>query len=75
MKRILPTILLLLGALPLQAQLYHPGEVLEYRVSYRAKMFPNTEVGAVSVATTQEGSGDTLRYKVVGKGRTLPTYR
>lgn len=75
MKRILATILLLTAALPLSAQLYHPGEVLEYRVSYRAKMFPNTEVGAVSVTTTREGVGDALRYKVVGKGRTLPTYR
>ena len=44
MKRFLFTILLLAAAPPLAAQLYHPGEVLSYRVSYKAKMFPNTEV-------------------------------
>lgn len=75
MKRILTTILLLTAALPLSAQLYHPGEVLEYRVSYRAKMFPNTEVGAVSVATSEESADGQTRYKVTGNGRTLPTYR
>ncbi|MDE7123126.1 MAG: DUF3108 domain-containing protein [Alistipes sp.] len=75
MRRLLPTILLLVAALPLSAQLYHPGEVLEYRVSYRAKMFPNTEVGAVSVTTSEECVDGRSRYKVVGNGRTLPTYR
>ena len=45
MKRLLFTILLFTAALPAAAQLYHPGEQLFYRVSYKAKMFPNTEVG------------------------------
>ncbi len=71
MKRFLMTILLLAAALPLSAQLYHPGEVLEYRVSYKARMFPNTEVGTVTLTTENDGRG----YKVVGVGRTLPTYR
>ena len=63
-------------ALPLWAQLYHSGEVLEYRVSYKAKMFPNTEVGSVKVTTSEETSKEGVtRYKVVGWGRTLPTYR
>ena len=75
MKRLLLTILLLAAALPLAAQLYHPGEKLLYRVSYKAKMFPNTEVGAVEVLTTEEQDSDGVFYKVVGAGRTLPTYR
>lgn len=75
MKRLLCTILLLATLSPLAAQLYHPGEQLSYRVSYRAKMFPNTEVGAVEVTTGEEELDGTLRYKVVGVGRTLPTYR
>ena len=75
MKRLLLTILLFTAALPAAAQLYHPGEQLFYRVSYKAKMFPNTEVGAVEVLTTEEQDADGTFYKVVGAGRTLPTYR
>lgn len=76
MKRLLFSILLLAAAPPLAAQLYHPGEVLEYRVSYKAKMFPNTEVGTVEIATTGETTPEGhARFKVVGAGRTLPTYR
>lgn len=75
MKRLLCFIILLLTAAPLAAQLYHPGEVLQYRVSYRAKMFPNTEVGAVEVTTSEEVRDGVKRYKVTGYGRTLPTYR
>lgn len=75
MKRLLFTILLLAAATPLAAQLYHPGEQLSYRVSYKAKMFPNTEVGAVEVTTVEESDGGQVRYKVEGVGRTLPTYR
>lgn len=57
------------------AQLYHPGEELHYTVSYRAKLFPNTEVATVDV-TTVEGSMDgILAYKVTGYGRTLPAFR
>ena len=48
MKRFLFTIFLLGVLSPLAAQLYHPGEQLFYRVSYKAKMFPNTEVGTVA---------------------------
>lgn len=75
MKRLLSLISLLLTAAPLSAQLYHPGEVLQYRVSYRAKMFPNTEVGSVEVTTSEEEHDGVKRYKVTGYGRTLPTYR
>lgn len=75
MKRLLFTILLFTAALPTAAQLYHPGEQLFYRISYKAKMFPNTEVGGVEVATTESEIGGKTFYKVVGSGRTLPTYR
>lgn len=75
MKRFTILLLMLRLTLPALAQFYHPGEELEYRVSYRAKYFPNTEIGSVEVATTEvEEDGQTF-YKVVGVGRTLPTYR
>ena len=45
---------------PLAAQLYHPGEQLFYRVSYKAKMFPNTEVG-------DRGGQDLRRISADGK--------
>ena len=75
MKRLLITILFLSAVLPLPAQLYHPGEQLFYRVSYKAKMFPNTEVGAVEVKTSDSEIAGRKYYKVEGIGRTLPTYR
>ena len=74
MKRLLLAILLLWTG-PLAAQLYHPGEVLRYRVSYKAKMFPNTEVGTVEVTTTETTCDGKKYYLVKGVGRTLPTYR
>ena len=66
MKRLLFTILLFTAALPAAAQLYHPGEQLFYRVSYKAKMFPNTEVGAVEVKTSEVQLDDRKLYKVEG---------
>ncbi len=73
--RLMSLLFALVAAGPLFAQLYHPGERLEYRVSYKAKMFPNTEVGTVEVTTRETTVNDTLRYEVIGTGRTLPTYR
>ena len=75
MKRFLFTIFLLGALSPLAAQLYHPGEQLFYRVSYKAKMFPNTEVGTVEVKTSEDTADGKSYYKVEGAGRTLPTYR
>lgn len=75
MKRLLLIIVLLEMAMPLAAQLYHPGEQLFYRVSYKAKMFPNTEVGTVEVTTTEDRTDGRNLYKVEGVGRTMPTYR
>lgn len=77
MKQPLLSLLLLMlcAASPLQAQLYHPGEILSYRVSYKAKMFPNTEVGSVEILTSEATLNGQQLYKVEGIGRTLPTYR
>ncbi len=58
-----------------RAQLYHPGEELHYRVSYRAKLFPNTEVATVVVSTDREEVDGVEHYRVRGHGKTLPTYR
>lgn len=74
-KRLLSLSLALAATGPLAAQLYHPGERLEYRVSYKAKMFPNTEVGTVDVVTEKTTVDGRTLYEVVGTGRTLPTYR
>ncbi len=38
-------------------------------------MFPNAEVGTVSVTTTEDTLGGRPTYKVVGHGRTMPVYR
>ena len=43
MKRLFLFVLLVYSLLPVAAQLYVPGEELFYRVSYRAKLVPNTE--------------------------------
>ena len=75
MKRFTILLLMLGLTLPALAQFYHPGESLEYRVSYRAKLFPNTEIGSVEVNTTEVEEDGERFYKVVGVGRTLPAYR
>ena len=75
MKRLLFALFAILWASTSSAQLYHPGEELEYRVSYRAKYFPNTEIGSVEVTTEEVDFQGTPHYRVVGVGRTLPTYR
>ncbi|MCM1151145.1 MAG: DUF3108 domain-containing protein [Alistipes sp.] len=75
MKRLLLFLSLLPLCGPLRAQLYHPGEELFYRISYKAKMFPNTEVGAVEMTTSETTLDGREYYLVRGVGRTLPTYR
>lgn len=77
MKRFPLLVLLLCLAQSMQAQLYQPGEVLDYKISYRAKLFPNTVVGTVRIATTLEQDAEIGRevYRVEGVGRTLPSFR
>ena len=57
------------------AQYYHAGEKLEYRVSYRAKLFPNTDVATVEVDTTLDTLAGQTVYKVFGHCRMMPAYR
>ena len=73
MRNALLFLLLLLPAAA-AAQLYHPGEALTYKVSYRAKLFPNTEVATVTVRTDQVTEEGETRYRISGHGRTLPFY-
>ncbi len=75
MRKLLIVLAALTIALEASAQLYHPGEKLEYRVSYKAKLFPNTEVGSVVVKTTKDKFRDRDVLTVDAHGRTLPTYR
>ena len=57
------------------AQYYHAGEQLEYKVSYRAKLFPNINVACATVDTTLETLDGHPVYKVFGYGRMLSSYR
>ena len=76
MKRFLWSIIFALTAtLTASAQLYNPGEVLSYRVSYKARLFPNTEVATVDVRTTLDTLDGKPHYKVHGHGITMPAYR
>ena len=76
MKRYLLLIVVItLTSLPVVAQLYHSGEVLSYRVSYRAFFFPNTELAEAKVATTDDTLDGVAVYKVDARGYTLPEYR
>ena len=74
-KQIFFTVLFFLAALPAGAQLYQPGEVLDYRASYKAKFFPNTEVGSVRVTTAEEEYEGEPMYRIVAHGKTLPAFR
>lgn len=75
MKRLFLFVLLVYSLLPVAAQLYVPGEELFYRVSYRAKLVPNTEVATVLVRTTETQLDGRTVYNVFGHGKTLPTFR
>lgn len=57
------------------AQLYQPGERLYYRVAYRAKMIPNTEMAEVCVTTLLDTLAGRDVYHVEGNGRTLSIFR
>ncbi len=63
------------GVLSVAAQLYQPGEKLHYRVSYRAKLIPNTEMATVTVETTLDTLGGRPVYRVFGQGKIMPSYR
>ena len=75
MFRTILTILFALLDVAAFAQIYHPGEELFYRVSYRAKLFPNTEVATVKVTTAEAALDGRAVYRVIGSGRTMPAFR
>ncbi len=74
-RHIVSTLVLLVVTLSASAQLYSAGERLEYRVGYIAKMFPNTEVGSVVIATSLDTLDTKPVYRVTGHAKTLPSYR
>ena len=75
MKRIITIIALICAAtLSAQAQLYVPGETLHYRMSYKAKLFPNTEVAKVVMQTTETTLDGQPVYKVYGYGETAKEF-
>ena len=75
MKRAITIILFaLLATLSVQAQLYVPGETLNYRMSYKAKLFPNTEVAKVVMQTTEATLDGMPVYKVYGYGETAKAF-
>ena len=65
---------LLLATISAKAQLYVPGETLNYRMSYRAKLFPNTEVAKVTMRTTETTLDGQPAYKVHGHGETAKAF-
>ena len=73
-KTLLATAALLLTTAA-AAQLYVPGETLHYRMSYRAKLFPNTEVAKVIMQTTETTLDGIPAYKVYGYGQTTAAFR
>ncbi len=75
MKRLLLIIIFLAICPSIFGQLYHPGERLSYRISYKAKMFPNTEVGSVEIKTKSDKVDGRECFLVEAEGKTLPTYR
>lgn len=70
MKRIISLICTLLVATVASAQLYVPGETLRYKISYRAKLFPNTEVAKAEMTTSESSLDGMPAYRVHGQGET-----
>ena len=74
MKKLLLATASLLLATAAAAQLYVPGETLNYRMSYRARFFPNTEVAKVVMQTTETTLDGIPAYKVYGYGQTTAAF-
>ena len=70
MRRLILTMIFAIACTAVQAQLYVPGETLNYKMSYRAKLFPNTEVANVVMQTTETTLDGQPVYKVFGLGQT-----
>ena len=74
MRQYIISLLLTLLCIAAQAQLYVPGERLNYKMSYRAKLFPNTEVANVVMQTTETTLDGEPVYKVYGLGQTAKAF-
>lgn len=74
MRRLLSSVVLILISLTVQAQLYVPGERLDYKMSYRAKLFPNTEVANVMIQTSEATFDGAPALKVYGMGETARAF-
>ncbi|MBQ5843248.1 MAG: DUF3108 domain-containing protein [Alistipes sp.] len=75
MKRLLVILVVLFAVTPLFAQVYNVGERLDYRVAYKAKLIPNTEMATVVVQTTLDTVKSKPAYRVMGLGKILPAFR
>ena len=75
MKRLITILLVLYATQSVSAQLYNVGERLDYRVAYKAKLVPNTEMATVTVQTTLDTLGGKAVYRVMGLGKIMPEYR
>ncbi|MBQ0080499.1 MAG: DUF3108 domain-containing protein [Alistipes sp.] len=58
----------------IQAQVLVDGETLEYRVAYKAKMVPNTEVAYVTMKTYADSLMNRRVHHIEGVGKTLPFF-
>lgn len=74
MKRLLYTLLFAIISTATYAQLYVPGETLRYRMSYKAKLFPSTDVAKVIMQTTETTLDGAPAYKVYGYGETAKAF-
>lgn len=74
MKKIFAAIIVLLTTQSLFAQMYTPGEVLNFRMSYKAKLLPNIEVASVTIQTKDTVLDGKPVYKVYGHGQTENMY-
>lgn len=74
MKAIVFAILALFTISAAEAQLYVPGETLRYKVSYRAKLFPNTEVAKAEMTTSESTLDGMPAYRVHGEGETAKAF-
>lgn len=74
MKRLFLTLLLALSLGVANAQLYVPGETLNYKMSYKARLFPNTEVANVIIQTTEAQLDGSPALKVYGMGQTARAF-
>lgn len=74
MKTIL-AVLLAAAVATVSAQRYNVGEKLHYKVGYRAKLVPNTEMATAVVETSADTLDGRPVYKVLGRGKIMPSYR